>query len=49
VGPARRWEIFVLESSRLWNYWLGLPVPPRAWKFRLPKNNRQSQPIDHEL
>ncbi|KAL2219006.1 endoplasmic reticulum Oxidoreductin 1-domain-containing protein [Thermoascus aurantiacus ATCC 26904] len=47
--PRTMWEIFVLESSRLWNYWLGLPVPPRAWKFRLPKNNRQSQPIDHEL
>ena len=32
-----RFEIFVLEASRLWNYWLGLPVAPRSWKIQLPK------------
>ncbi|KAL2854222.1 endoplasmic reticulum Oxidoreductin 1-domain-containing protein [Aspergillus pseudoustus] len=34
--PKTVFEIGVLEMNRLWSYWLGLPVPPRAWKIRLP-------------
>ncbi|PLB50698.1 oxidoreductin [Aspergillus steynii IBT 23096] len=35
-APQTIFEICVLEVNRLWSYWLGLPVPPRAWKIRLP-------------
>lgn len=31
-----RFEILVLEMNRAWSYWLGLPVPPRAWKLGIP-------------
>ncbi|RHZ59497.1 hypothetical protein CDV55_106672 [Aspergillus turcosus] len=34
--PKTLWEIFVLEANRAWSYWLGLPVPPRSWRIRLP-------------
>ncbi|PGH12738.1 hypothetical protein AJ79_04099 [Helicocarpus griseus UAMH5409] len=37
--PSVAWRTFVLESSRLWNYWLGLPVPPRSWEFRFPRRD----------
>lgn len=36
--PRTLFEILVLETGRLWNYWLGLPVPPRSWKIQLPRN-----------
>lgn len=29
-------SIFIMEMRRLWNYWLGLPVPGRSWEFRYP-------------
>ncbi|KAL4765116.1 ER oxidoreductin [Aspergillus foveolatus] len=35
--PWTFWEIGVLEANRLWSYWLGLPVPPRAWRIQLPQ------------
>ncbi|GAM38623.1 hypothetical protein TCE0_033f09497 [Talaromyces pinophilus] len=35
--PRMAWQVVVFESSRLWNYWLGLPVPPRQWKVQLPR------------
>ncbi|KAL3479006.1 endoplasmic reticulum Oxidoreductin 1-domain-containing protein [Aspergillus californicus] len=34
--PKLLYEIGIMEVSRLWNYWLGLPVPPRSWKIKLP-------------
>ncbi|KAJ9263702.1 oxidoreductin [Paecilomyces variotii] len=34
--PRTIWEISILELDRLWSYWLGLPVTPRAWKIRFP-------------
>ncbi|KAL1997903.1 hypothetical protein VTN02DRAFT_465 [Thermoascus thermophilus] len=46
--PKTLWEILILEISRLWNYWLGLPVPPRSWKIRIPSYS-EGPPIDHEL
>ncbi|KAE8351403.1 endoplasmic reticulum Oxidoreductin 1-domain-containing protein [Aspergillus coremiiformis] len=35
--PKTIFEISVLEFNRLWNYWLGLPVPPRSWKIQRPR------------
>ncbi len=29
--PAKLVQIFALEASRVWNYWLGLPVQPRDY------------------
>ncbi len=29
--PAKLMQIFALEASRVWNYWLGLPVQPRDY------------------
>ena len=29
-----RGTIMVLEVGRVWDFWLGLPVPPRAWEIR---------------
>jgi len=31
-----RWEIFVLEISRFWEYYIGLPVSPRKWTIVAP-------------
>lgn len=31
-----RWQIFLLEISRLWDYYIGLPVSPRAWSVQRP-------------
>src|SRR4051812_35403558 len=31
-----RWAIIVMELNRLWNFWLGIPVPPRSWDFHFP-------------
>ncbi|PLN82896.1 endoplasmic oxidoreductin [Aspergillus taichungensis] len=35
--PKTLFELGVLEFNRLWNYWLGLPVPPRAWRIQKPR------------
>ncbi|KAK2739890.1 endoplasmic oxidoreductin-1 [Onygenales sp. PD_40] len=34
--PGTAWRILILELSRLWNYYLGLPVPPRSWEIHIP-------------
>ncbi|KAL8838612.1 MAG: hypothetical protein Q9176_005009 [Flavoplaca citrina] len=37
--PFKLMQITILEASRAWNYWLGLPVQPRdyVWEFDLGK------------
>ncbi|KZF26126.1 endoplasmic oxidoreductin [Xylona heveae TC161] len=37
--PGTIYEIFVIELSRLWDYWIGVPVRPRTWEIR---------PFNHE-
>lgn len=34
--PGKAFRIFILETNRLWSFWLGLPVPMRSWEIRLP-------------
>ncbi|TAQ87467.1 hypothetical protein B7494_g4198 [Chlorociboria aeruginascens] len=34
--PKSMWEIFILEASRAWEYYIGLPVTPRRWKIQRP-------------
>ncbi|KIX04141.1 uncharacterized protein Z518_07695 [Rhinocladiella mackenziei CBS 650.93] len=34
--PFKFFAIFVMEMNRLWNFWLGLPVPDRSWDFHFP-------------
>ncbi|KAA8575396.1 hypothetical protein EYC84_004565 [Monilinia fructicola] len=34
--PKTMWEIFVLEISRFWEYYIGLPVSPRKWTIVRP-------------
>ncbi|KAF1809663.1 endoplasmic oxidoreductin [Eremomyces bilateralis CBS 781.70] len=34
--PGRLWNIIILESSRLWDFWLGLPITRRSWQFKFP-------------
>lgn len=34
--PRLAWQVFLFESNRLWNYWLGLPVPQRQYKIQFP-------------
>ncbi|EHY61153.1 Endoplasmic reticulum oxidoreductin-1 [Exophiala dermatitidis] len=34
--PFKFFAIFVMELNRLWNYWLGIPVPDRSWDFHFP-------------
>lgn len=36
---SNRYELGVLEFNRAWNYWLGLPVPPRVWKVKVPSRD----------
>ena len=35
--PFKLSRIAVMELSRLWNFWLGLPVPRRSWDIKWPK------------
>ncbi|KAF2099435.1 endoplasmic oxidoreductin [Rhizodiscina lignyota] len=35
--PVKLWRILIIELSRLWEYWLGLPVKPRSWKIHIPQ------------
>ncbi|KAK2741899.1 endoplasmic oxidoreductin-1 [Myotisia sp. PD_48] len=37
--PKVAFEILVMELNRLWNYWLGIPVPPRSWKISFPSRD----------
>ncbi|KAI1609731.1 ERO1-like protein alpha [Exophiala viscosa] len=34
--PFKLFAILVMELNRLWNFWLGLPVPDRSWDFQFP-------------
>ncbi|KAF2452692.1 endoplasmic reticulum Oxidoreductin 1-domain-containing protein [Lineolata rhizophorae] len=34
--PGKFWRIAVVETSRLWDFWLGLPPRPRSWEWRVP-------------
>lgn len=31
--PGKIFKISIMELNRLWNYWLGLPVPGRSWEW----------------
>lgn len=35
--PVKAWEILVLELSRFWQYYIGVPVSPRSWKIEHPR------------
>ncbi|OCL11030.1 endoplasmic oxidoreductin [Glonium stellatum] len=37
--PGLLLKIIIVESSRLWDYWLGLPVRPRSWEIRWPRRD----------
>lgn len=37
--PFKFFAIFVMEMQRLWNFWLGLPVPDRSWDFHFPSRD----------
>ncbi|KAI5300383.1 hypothetical protein KEM56_002505, partial [Ascosphaera pollenicola] len=32
-------RIIITEANRLWNYYVGLPVPPRAWEIHFPQRD----------
>ncbi|KAL2041536.1 hypothetical protein N7G274_005918 [Stereocaulon virgatum] len=32
--PPKMFRIIVIELSRLWSFWLGLPIPERSWEFQ---------------
>ncbi|GAM86021.1 hypothetical protein ANO11243_040310 [Dothideomycetidae sp. 11243] len=34
--PGVLWSITLEELSRVYNYWIGLPIPPRSWEIRIP-------------
>lgn len=36
-----RWDIICSESKRFYQFWIGLPVQPRRWKFELPDLDRE--------
>ena len=36
---ARRWMIFYSETTRMLQFWLGMPVQDRTWKFVTPDIN----------
>ena len=37
--PNKVWHIFLEESGRLWNFWLGLPISPRTWEIHVPSRD----------
>ncbi|OCK93779.1 endoplasmic oxidoreductin [Cenococcum geophilum 1.58] len=37
--PGLLLKIVIVESSRLWDYWLGLPMRPRSWEIRWPRKD----------
>lgn len=37
--PGLLLKIVIVESSRLWDYWLGLPMRPRSWEVRWPRKD----------
>ena len=32
--PGKAFKILIFELSRLWSFWLGLPIGERSWEFR---------------
>lgn len=34
--PGKIFKICIMEMSRLWSYWLGLPIEERSWEIHLP-------------
>jgi len=34
--PGKVWKILIMEMSRLWDFWLGLPMRPRSWEIKFP-------------
>ncbi|KAJ5801573.1 uncharacterized protein N7518_003641 [Penicillium psychrosexuale] len=42
--PFTIYQIGTSEFIRLYNYWLGLPVPPRMWKLKTPQPRAHTQP-----
>lgn len=34
--PKLLWYILIAELNRLWEFYIGLPVTPRSWKFERP-------------
>ena len=36
VLPGTLFKVGVVEISRLWSFWLGLPVTERSWEFKFP-------------
>lgn len=34
--PAKASTILLIEVSRLWDWWLGLPMRPRSWEIKFP-------------
>ena len=44
IMPANVFKIVVVELSRVWSFWLGLPVPERSWEFQwTPENMRKDE------
>lgn len=43
--PPKAFKILVVELSRLWNFWLGLPVPERSWDFQWRPENFQKDEL----
>lgn len=41
--PGKLFKIFVVELSRLWSFWLGLPVQERSWEFQWQPENFQDK------
>lgn len=41
--PFKLSKIFIMEMNRLWNFWLGLPVPPRSWAIEFPEPLRRDE------
>jgi len=41
--PFKLSRIFIMEMNRLWNFWLGLPVPPRSWAIEFPEPLRRDE------
>ncbi|KAI4128836.1 MAG: hypothetical protein LQ338_002536 [Usnochroma carphineum] len=49
--PSKLVQILVFEASRVWNFWLGLPVQPRgyAWGFGEGAPVRGGRKVEREL
>ncbi len=43
--PPKAFRIIVVELSRLWSFWLGLPVQERSWEFQWRPENFQKDEL----